>query len=199
MESTERRPPAATSRERLVEATRELLWEQGYTSTTPAQIRTRAGVGQGSMYHHFPTKVDIAAEAMTRNSAQLERAMDDYLKQTPSPTGGVKSYLSKPRDGQKGCRFGRMTLDNAVLENERLRGPVADSLTWYRQRIERLLLDGQAAGELREDFSAEAVAATIIAIVQGAHVLARADRSQASFDRVIAGGLTLLAGLESRP
>ncbi|MEU2358879.1 TetR/AcrR family transcriptional regulator [Streptomyces misionensis] len=199
MESTERRKPAASSRERLIDATRELLWEQGYTSTTPAEIRSRAGVGQGSMYHHFPTKVDIAAEAMSRNRAELERAMDDYLKQTPSPTESVKSYLSKPRDGQKGCRFGRMTLDNAVLQNERLRGPVADSLTWYRWRIERLLLDGQAAGELRDDFSAEAVAATIIAIVQGAHILARADRSQASFDRVIAGGLTLLAGLERRP
>ncbi|MFS8202424.1 TetR/AcrR family transcriptional regulator [Streptomyces sp. CWNU-52B] len=198
MKSTERHHPAASSRERLVEATRELLWEQGYTSTTPAEIRARAGVGQGSMYHHFPTKADVAAEAMLRNSAELERVMDDYLKQTPSPTGSVKSYLSKPRDGQKGCRFGRMTLDNAVLENERLRGPVADSLTWYRRRIEHLLIDGQARGELRDDFSAEAVAATIIAIVQGAHVLARADRSQAAFDRVIEGGLTLLAGLERR-
>lgn len=150
------------------------------------------------MYHHFPTKLDIAAEAMLRNSAELRQAMDEYLTQTPSPTHRVASYLSKPRDGVKGCRFGRMALDNAVLENDQLREPVADALTWYRLRIEGLLRDGQAAGELREDFSVEAVAATIIAIVQGAHVLARADRSQASYERVIDGGLALLAGLERR-
>ena len=185
----------ASSRERLVEATRELLWEHGYTSTSPAEIRTRAAVGQGSMYHHFPTKVDLAAEAMLRNSAELEQGMDAYLNEAPSPAQGVRSYLSKPRDGKKGCRFGRMTLDNAVVENERLRAPVAKSLTWYRQRIEQLLIDGQKLGELRDDFSSEAVAAAIIAIVQGAHVMARADQSQTSFDRVIEGGLILLEGL----
>jgi AcrR family transcriptional regulator len=185
-----------SSRDRLIEATRELLWENGYSSTTPAEIRARADVGQGSMYHHFPSKLDLAAEALTRNSVELESAMDAYLGETPSPTGGVLSYLRKPRDGQKGCRFGRMTLDNAVLENERLRAPVASSLTWYRLRIEQLLRDGQQAGELRRDFSAETVAAAVIAIVQGAHVLARADRSQESFDRVIEGGLILLQGLE---
>ena len=91
-----------------------------------------------------------------------------------------------------------MTFDNTVLENERLRAPVAGSLTWYRRRIERLLLDGQATGELRADFAPEAVAATIVAIVQGAHVLARADQSHASFDCVIEGGLALVAGLERR-
>jgi TetR/AcrR family transcriptional regulator, transcriptional repressor for nem operon len=193
-----RDPSSGSSRERLVEATRELLWERGYSSTSPADVRALAGVGRGSMYHHFPTKIDLAAEAMQRNSVELEGAMAALLDEATSSRDGVRSYLTKPRDGQKGCRFGRMTLDNAVLEEERLRAPVANSLTWYRRRIEQLLVDGQQAGELRNDFSAEAVAATIVAIVQGAYVLARADRSQDSFDRVIEGGLVLLSGLESR-
>lgn len=186
-----------SARERLVEATRELLWEQGYSGTTPAAIRARSEVGQGSMYHHFPTKVDLAAEALRVSSVEAERSIDAYLDEAPSPAAGVARYLSKPRDGQKGCRFGRLTLDEAVLEDERLRVPVAETLTWYRQRIEGLLRDGQASGELRADFSAEAVGATVIAIMQGAHVLSRADRSQASYERVIEGALTLLRGLES--
>jgi TetR/AcrR family transcriptional repressor of nem operon len=189
---------SGSSRERLIEATRELFWERGYSATSPADVRSRAGVGQGSMYHHFPSKIDLAAEAMQRNSVELEQAMDAYLSTAESPYRGVLNYLSKPRDGMKGCRFGRMTLDNAVVENERLRSPVAESLTWYRLRIEQLLLDGQAAGELRPDFSAEDIAAAIVALVQGAHVLSRADHSQASFDRVIRGALTLVEGLSSR-
>ncbi|SEP72378.1 TetR/AcrR family transcriptional regulator [Microlunatus flavus] len=186
------------SRERLVEATRELLWQHGYSGTTPAAIRARSDVGQGSMYHHFPTKVDLAAEALRVSSAEAERSIDAYLDEAPSPGAAVARYLSKPRDGEKGCRFGRLTLDDAVLEDERLRRPVSETLTWYRQRMEALLREGQASGELRPDFSAEAVGATVIAMLQGAHVLARADRSQASYERVIEGALTLLEGLESR-
>src|SRR5688572_27007362 len=39
--------------ERLIESTRELLWERGYVGTSPKAILERAGAGQGSMYHHF--------------------------------------------------------------------------------------------------------------------------------------------------
>ena len=44
------------ARERLVDATQELLWEQGYAATSPKDILHRAGAGQGSMYHHFAGK-----------------------------------------------------------------------------------------------------------------------------------------------
>lgn len=187
-----------SARERLVDATRELLWQHGYSGTTPAAIRARSDVGQGSMYHHFPTKVELAAEALRVSSAEAEQSIDAYLDEAPSPAAGVARYLTKPRDGQKGCRFGRLTLDEAVLADERLRVPIAETLTWYRQRLEQLLRDGQASGELRPDFSAEAVGATVLAMLQGAHILARADRSQASYERVIEGALMLLEGLESR-
>ena len=44
------------SRERLVVAMSELMWERGYAATSPRGVRERSGVGQGSMYHHFPGK-----------------------------------------------------------------------------------------------------------------------------------------------
>src|SRR4051812_44423200 len=46
--------------DRLVETTRELLWERGYVGTSPKAIQQRSGVGQGSMYHHFGGKPDLA-------------------------------------------------------------------------------------------------------------------------------------------
>ncbi|SOE25581.1 transcriptional regulator, TetR family [Streptomyces sp. OK228] len=36
--------------ERLIESTRELLWERGYVGTSPKAIQEHAGAGQGSMY-----------------------------------------------------------------------------------------------------------------------------------------------------
>ena len=46
---------AEETRRRLVQATFELHGEQGIAATSMKQIADRAGVGIGTVYHHFPT------------------------------------------------------------------------------------------------------------------------------------------------
>jgi AcrR family transcriptional regulator len=46
----------STSIDKLIETTQELLWERGYVGMSPRAIQDRAGVGQGSMYHHFRSR-----------------------------------------------------------------------------------------------------------------------------------------------
>lgn len=49
---------AEETRRRIVQATAELHSEQGIAATTMKQIAERAGVGIGTVYHHFPTLDD---------------------------------------------------------------------------------------------------------------------------------------------
>src|SRR5688572_7383028 len=49
---------ADETRRRLVQATFELHGEQGIAATTMKQIADRAGVGVGTVYHHFATLDD---------------------------------------------------------------------------------------------------------------------------------------------
>ncbi len=49
---------AEETRRRLVQATFALHSEQGIAATTMKQIAERAGVGIGTVYHHFPTLDD---------------------------------------------------------------------------------------------------------------------------------------------
>lgn len=49
---------ADETRRRLVQATFELHGEQGIAATTMKQIADRAGVGVGTVYHHFPALED---------------------------------------------------------------------------------------------------------------------------------------------
>ena len=49
---------AEETRRRIVRATAELHSEQGIAATTMKQIAERAGVGIGTVYHHFPTLDD---------------------------------------------------------------------------------------------------------------------------------------------
>jgi TetR/AcrR family transcriptional regulator, transcriptional repressor for nem operon len=60
-----------------VDTTQELLWERGYVGTSPRAIQDRAGAGQGSMYHHFRTKQELAEEAIARSAEQMEAQVEE--------------------------------------------------------------------------------------------------------------------------
>ena len=69
---------AADNRRALLASARRLFATHGYRVPLSAVARD-AGVGQGSLYRHFPTRVDLALAIFADNYAQLEaRAADDH-------------------------------------------------------------------------------------------------------------------------
>lgn len=51
-----------SSRDRLLEAARELFYEQGYEATTLAQISAKSGVNNGLITYYFRSKSNLASE-----------------------------------------------------------------------------------------------------------------------------------------
>ena len=94
---------AMDTRERLVESTRALLWERGYVGTSPAAILDRAQVGQGSMYHYFRGKSDLAQAAMERTADEMKRqiaadmsAPGTAFRPSSRPTRAASSADARP-------------------------------------------------------------------------------------------------------
>ena len=52
-------------RQRLMDATVELLVERGFGGTTTTLVSERAGVSRGAQLHHFPTKNDLVVAAVS--------------------------------------------------------------------------------------------------------------------------------------
>jgi AcrR family transcriptional regulator len=70
--ATNRGPAAAAdNRAALLVAARRLLAERGYRVPLSA-IAREAGVGQGSLYRHFPSRLDLALAIFEDNYAELE-------------------------------------------------------------------------------------------------------------------------------
>jgi AcrR family transcriptional regulator len=76
---------AAENRAALVAAAREVFADGGLDAPLSAVAR-RAGVGQGSLYRHFPDRLSLALAAFAENIAELEEAaarrdcdLDDLL------------------------------------------------------------------------------------------------------------------------
>jgi TetR/AcrR family transcriptional regulator, transcriptional repressor for nem operon len=185
------------ARERLIEAMRELMWERGYVGTSPHAILSRAGVGQGSMYHHFSGKADLAVAALRRNADAMVDSGEQMFGADGTVTDRLTAYLRRPREVLKGCRIGRMAEDPEIVADPGLRRPLAETLAWYQERITQILADGQATGELRDSFTPRQVAATVTAVVQGGYVLAKAAQSVQPFDDAVEGAVALLTALRT--
>ncbi|WP_448317270.1 TetR/AcrR family transcriptional regulator [Streptomyces sp. CO7] len=179
--------------ERLVESTRELLWERGYTGTSPKGIQQRAGVGQGSMYHHFAGKRELALAAVDRTAEEMCARAEEQLSGSGSAVERVTAYLRRERDVLKGCPIGRLTQDPDVMADPVLREPVDRTLARLRERLAQVLAEGRERGELDAGLDPRAVAATTVAVLQGGYVLARAAASVEPFDLAVDGVLGLLA------
>ncbi|RKE21886.1 TetR/AcrR family transcriptional regulator [Streptomyces sp. TLI_171] len=190
--NTPRTPNAASTADRLVESTRELLWERGYTGTSPRAIQQRAGAGQGSMYHHFAGKPELALAAITRTADELGARADGLLTGPGTPLDRITAYLRRERDVLRGCPIGRLTQDPDVMADPALRAPVEQTLGRLRERLAEVLAEGREAGELPPSVDPHDTAATVLAVLQGGYVLARAAGDPAPFDRAITGVLALL-------
>ncbi|MFI7273147.1 TetR/AcrR family transcriptional regulator [Streptomyces sp. NPDC049879] len=185
--------------DRLVESTRELLWERGYTGTSPKAIQQRAGAGQGSMYHHFTGKPDLARAAIERTAAEMRAAAEAQFAAPGTAVERVTAYLRRERDVLRGCPIGRLTQDPDVMADASLRAPVEETLGWLRGRLAEVLEEGRARGELDPALDVRATAAALVAVLQGGYVIARAEGSAEPFAQAVTGALGLLAGAAVTP
>jgi AcrR family transcriptional regulator len=182
------------TRERLIESTRELLWERGYVGTSPKAIQERSGAGQGSMYHHFRGKPELALAAIERNAADLVTRADAELDRPGTVIERIKGYMRRERAVLRGCPVGRLTMDPDVMADPGLRRPVEDAFARVRARLAEVLDEGRAADELSPSVDPVAVAAALVAVLQGGYVLARASGSAEAYTQAVDGALALLAG-----
>lgn len=72
---------AAGNRRAILDAARRLFAERGYRVPLSAIARA-AGVGQGVLYRHFPTRLDLAFAVFEENFAELEAIAADSGSET---------------------------------------------------------------------------------------------------------------------
>ncbi len=183
---------AMDTRERLIASTRELLWERGYVGTSPKAIQERSGAGQGSMYHHFRGKPDLALAAISRSAEELRGRAEAEFGGPGTAVERITAYLRRERDALKGCPVGRLTQDPDVMADPELRRPVEETFGWLTDRLTGLLAEGRASGELGTGLDPVATATALVAVLQGGYVLARAADSAEVYTRAMDGALGLL-------
>jgi AcrR family transcriptional regulator len=182
-----------SKREAIVQAAKDLLWEEGYEAMSPRDVMERSGAGQGSLYHHFSGKLDLASQALWEVHAELRAVADRVFGHAERPPlERVRRFLDVlSRDPLKGCRVGRVAVESSI-EIEELRAPVAAWFEYVEGKLTAALEEARAAGQLGPQVDPAELALTITAVAQGGYLLARAHADPAAMRRALAGAVALL-------
>ncbi len=152
------------TRDRLLQAARELIEEGGYGAASVAAIAERAGVAAGTLYRHFDSKQELFVELFRAVCAREERAMREASAELES--GGAAQRLEEVL-----ATFAERALRNPRLAWALIAEPVdplvdAERLS-YRERYADVIAEALRAGILAGELPEQNVELTAAALVGG--------------------------------
>jgi AcrR family transcriptional regulator len=147
------RPRSERAHQSILQATMELLLEQGFAEMSVEGVASRAGVGKATIYRRWPSKAELVAEAIGSFSHKDLRPVD---------TGSVRDDLAElGRQAFHTKEAGEVTTIMLKLMSERARHPDLQAafmrrVVEPRRRVVAEVLErGVARGELRPDLDVE--------------------------------------------
>jgi len=174
-------PRVSDAKQRLMEATRTLIWENSYGSTSVDAICLKAGVRKGSFYHFFESKSTLAAEAIEADWQDKRARLDEMFSPQVPPLDRLRHYFEYVFDRQAavhaqcGCVLGCPILSlgcEVSTQDPVIRGKVQEILGRQLRYFETAIRDAHGEGSIVAP-NARTKARSIYALIQGALTQAR--------------------------
>lgn len=190
---------SAPSRERIVAGAADLISRRGLNAASIREVAKHAKAPLGSTYHYFPEgKQQLATEAVRHGGDAVARLLRKELE--AGPVAGLRAFLGLWRGivVQSDFRAGCPVLAVSVEEPSDAEPPpalvaAAEAFdTWQRLLTEALCEQGVDPGRAPE------IAALVVAAVEGAIAMCRAQRDTQPLDRVARQLEAVLAGAVSQ-
>lgn len=194
-------PSKADSRQRLLDAARELMWLGSYGGVSVDDLCRQAEVNKGSFYHHFASKGALAVAAFDAHWEEMRPALDGIFSSQVPPlerfdryaaANGVIQAQKQAEHGRVlGCPYTSLGCEAGAHEAG-LREVAALKAALSCRYFTSAIRDAQAQGLIPPD-DPERLALECQAFVAGTAAQARIQDSLAPFHR-LADGLRRLLG-----
>ena len=178
-----------SNKEKLLSDGLRLVHERGFGASSVRDIAQAAGVPQGSFTNHFTSKEAFGLEILERyremTSANVRATLRNDrlppLRRLRAWIDGQLEYLRKD-DMRRGCLYGNLSAE-ASETSDAIRFRVASVFAENQASIAYCLQAAIDAGELASDADVQELAGFIVSSLQGAILVAKAQRSPIPVER----------------
>ncbi|HWW81682.1 MAG TPA: TetR family transcriptional regulator C-terminal domain-containing protein [Steroidobacteraceae bacterium] len=172
-----------SNRDKLLTEGLRVVHERGFAGAGVRDIVAAAGVPQGSFTNHFASKEAFGLEIINLYFSSSGPMLDSTLRNAAlTPLARVRAYVDANMDRlnetgmRNGCLFGNFIAE-ASEHSEAIRQRIVAILAGIERAIAVCLREAVAARELPRDFECDEIAAFVMSGLQGATLLAKAQRS----------------------
>ena len=180
--------PKVSNREKILTEGLRVVHERGFGGASVRDIVQAAGVPQGSFTNHFASKEAFGLEILDLYFARgTETARATLRNDALPPLERLGAYIDATKsrlnqNGMKnGCLFGNFSAENG--DSDVIRERLVEIFAEVQSSITYCLRAAVAAGELPKGFDCDTTAGFILSSLQGANLLAKAQRSLVPVER----------------
>ncbi|MFG2731572.1 TetR/AcrR family transcriptional regulator [Streptomyces canus] len=177
-------------KERLLRQGMKHFYAHGYHGTTVDALLEASGVPKGSFYHHFGSKEAFGKAVLNRYMQYQLNLLQKWIERSDISTAEkLSSYFEEMVTDfigsgyRRACLAGKFSTEISAT-SESFRTQLESDLGDWRTHLVTALSQGQERGDVRKDRSAEELADALLALIQGAFVIALSSRDETSLRAV---------------
>jgi TetR/AcrR family transcriptional repressor of nem operon len=180
------------TRQKLLDAAQELMLAKGYTATSVDEVCESAGLTKGSFFHYFEGKEHLGRVLAERFFSARQQMFDSApFRQKKDPLDRVFGYLdflaemSRTPQAVRGCLLGTFVQELSETHPS-IRSVCADCFNSQANKLKQDLDEAKAKYAPNARWDSQSLAEHLIAVVQGAIILAKAKQDHKVFEQSLA-------------
>jgi AcrR family transcriptional regulator len=156
-----------SSHDRILRAAKRLFAQNGYENTSTVAIAREAGTSESQLMKHFGSKQGLLVAIFDRGWASMNERIKTINHHSPADRLlSVLKAISVELENDPELKV------LAALESRRVRKDSNEVVMprgshQYRELLDRILLDMQNEGQIRQDVNLDAVRAAIVGMAEG--------------------------------
>ena len=151
----------------IIDAALTVFAERGYDGTTTAAICRQAGIGSGTFFHYFPTKLDVLLAILTIGIEEVREAGAVYADRT-DPLGVLLDIIRQGADDAAEPRMpGFVRAVGGVMTRPDVAAKLDEDAQAQRDLILPWVEKAQRAGEIRTDLTPARITSWLYLLTDG--------------------------------
>jgi TetR/AcrR family transcriptional repressor of nem operon len=185
------------TRQRIVDAAADLIFDQGVAHTTIEDVRAAADVSSSQLYHYFDDKPALVRAVVDHQADTIVGGQQTF---DLSSLDGLRAWRDWVVEHQRelncrgGCPIGSLGSELAETDPA-ARAQVAEGFERWETAIQSGLREMHARGRLTPDADPDTLALALLAALQGGLLLTQIERDTKPLEAALDAMLELIARL----